>query len=72
MDKSFNSLNNSFSALINSNYDIKTHSFTNMTLKIKDENGVGDNISYKFDALDISIVPSNIEVRSLSNKLKDL
>ncbi|EKD66310.1 MAG: hypothetical protein ACD_49C00051G0009 [uncultured bacterium (gcode 4)] len=72
VDKSFNSLNNSFSALINSNYDIKTHSFTNMTLKIKDENGVGDNISYKFDALDISIVPSNIEVRSLSNKLKDL
>ncbi|MCK9272651.1 hypothetical protein M0P65_03835 [Candidatus Gracilibacteria bacterium] len=71
-EKSFNSKNTYYSSLFSSDYNIKTHSFTDITLKVKDENSVGDNITYKFDALDISIVPNSIEVRSLSSKLKDI
>ena len=71
-EKSFNSKNTYYSSLFSSDYNIKTHSFTDITLKVKDENSVWDNITYKFDALDISIVPNSIEVRSLSSKLKDI
>lgn len=72
VEKSFNSLNTYFSTLFSSSYNIKTHSFENITIKVKDENSTGTDISYKFDSLDISIVPSSIEVRNLSSKLKDL
>lgn len=72
VEKSFNSLNTYYPTLFSSSYNIKSHSFTNISLKIKDESSTGDSISYKFDSLDISIIPANIEVRSLSSKLKDL